>query len=468
MWYKNKMIIPRLITICLVILLLVAPTAGSAKSTQRSAPSSPFSIPRGLEPEVQFWTDIYSKHDSNHVVIHDKRYLQVVYGVVSLADLASPLDPMPESIRKARSDRVEKETAAIRGALLSIAASPNRRPQTALEKKVDAALSSIKDPNKYSEAADNLRSQTGQKDKFEMGLRVSGRYMPYFESIYQQAGLPIELTRLVFVESMFNLRARSKVGASGLWQFMPGTGRLYMSVNDTIDERNDPITATHGATKLLKKNYEFLGSWPLAINAYNSGPGRLKQARERFGHDIVAIIHQFNHPSYGFASRNFYPSFLAALNVYNNRTTYFPDVIPDPKLEWDTVTVKNPALMPQLASYTQTDLNLLRDLNPALHDRIATGKAPLPVGYSLRIPAKTTPLFASAFSNIPSDLAKMNLYIAVEGDSIAEVARQFRVTENQLRALNDFPGEVLPGQVIKIPVKTKLASDKGQHTRNRK
>jgi membrane-bound lytic murein transglycosylase D len=152
--------------------------------------------------------------------------------------------------------------------------------------------------------------------------------MPVFEEIFESYGVPREVSRLVFVESLFNERAFSKSGAAGLWQFMPGTARHFMTVNHQIDQRYDPILSTHGAARLLLKNYQILGSWPLAINAYNSGAANLQRAITTLGsRDISRIITNYKGGSYAFASRNFYPSFLAALEVYEKYKEELTDAV---------------------------------------------------------------------------------------------------------------------------------------------
>ena len=113
-------------------------------------------------------------------------------------------------------------------------------------------MEKVAEPNKYLNAAHyrRLRSQLGQKDRFLEGYIASGRYLPTMEKIFAAEGLPWELTRLPFVESSFNLAARSKVGASGIWQFMRSTGRLYLKIRGELDERNDPIRATEAVIDL--------------------------------------------------------------------------------------------------------------------------------------------------------------------------------------------------------------------------
>ena len=135
--------------------------------------------------------------------------------------------------------------------------------------------------------------------------------------------LPEELSVLPHVESSFQLRAYSSAGAAGIWQFTRGTGRLFMRVGYDVDERRDPILATYGAAKLLKKNYEVVGSWPLAITAYNHGLRGMQRAKKRHGTNIVKIIENYRSRTFGFASRNFYPEFLAALHVVKNQNKWF-------------------------------------------------------------------------------------------------------------------------------------------------
>lgn len=112
-------------------------------------------------------------------------------------------------------------------------------------------------------ASRNIRSQLGQKDFFVGGLKASGRYLPHMEKIFLEQGLPIELTRMPFVESSFNVKAESKVGASGIWQIMPRTGRAYLKVTHNIDERNSPLKATKAAARILRRYNRALKSCPL-------------------------------------------------------------------------------------------------------------------------------------------------------------------------------------------------------------
>ena len=149
--------------------------------------------------------------------------------------------------------------------------------------------------------------------------------------VLEQHGVPEEIAALPHVESSFNPAAYSKVGAAGLWQFMPSTAKRFMRVDGVVDERLDPYSATEAAANLMLYNYRLLGSWPLAVTAYNHGPGGLRRAQEELGtSDIAVIVKRYQGATFGFASRNFYVAFLAALEVDRNAEKYFGPIAPLP------------------------------------------------------------------------------------------------------------------------------------------
>ena len=142
----------------------------------------------------------------------------------------------------------------------------------------------IDEEEKYLNAskAERIRGQMGLKDQTREAMKISGRYLGKMERIFKKDNLPLVLTRLPFVESSFNVNAKSKVGASGVWQFMPNSGKHFgLKVNDVIDETNYPFLSTEAAAKHSKRNYEILNSWPLAITAYNFGLGNIKKTQKQ-------------------------------------------------------------------------------------------------------------------------------------------------------------------------------------------
>jgi membrane-bound lytic murein transglycosylase D len=216
------------------------------------------------------------------------------------------------------------------------------------------------------------------------------------EEIFRREGLPVELTRLPLIESCFNLRAYSKAAAAGIWQFIPATGRLYMRIDGVIDERRDPLLSTRAAARLLKANYAMLGSWPLAITAYNHGPYGMSKAVETLGtRDIAEIIRRYRGKSFGFASKNFYPEFLAALEVERDHQQHFGPLRMEPPLRYEEVRVKDSIPLRHLAHCANTDEQQIRLLNPALQRAYAPG------GYRLRVPVGASQQFAVRYAALP-------------------------------------------------------------------
>lgn len=251
---------------------------------------SAFSVPEGMEKQVQFWLDVYTKYSSDQGIIHDSENIETVYEVVDLSGL-----------------KTEKEK----------------------QKKIDEVKKVIAEKLSTKEEKDRLRFQLGQKDRMQTAIYYSGRYIEDMEKIFREANLPVELTRLAFVESSFNIMARSKVGASGIWQIMPYTAKPYKMISPVVDKRNHPLEATKLAAKLLRQNFSMLQSWPLAITGYNHGPtGVLTMTKEYKTRNLPELIQNVrSRKSFGFASRNFYASFLAALEVERNAKKYFAPVV---------------------------------------------------------------------------------------------------------------------------------------------
>ena len=203
------------------------------------------------------------------------------------------------------------------------------------------------------------------------------------ERIFINEGLPSDLTRMAFVESMFNLNARSKAGASGIWQFMPRTARRFMIVNRFVDERNSPIKATRGAAKLLKHNYRKLGSWPLAITAYNHGVAGMSRAvRKTRTTNFDKIIDNYKSRTFGFASRNFYAEFIAARNVYNK--FYDRGVFPSSNpLGIEHVKLSKKVSISQLLRHTPITKATLKKYNGCILPRAFKAKRKVGAGKSI-------------------------------------------------------------------------------------
>jgi hypothetical protein len=150
------------------------------------------------------------------------------------------------------------------------------------------------------------------------GLHRASKLLPRILTILRQYQVPAELAALPLVESTFNPAAYSKAGAAGLWQFIRSTGKQYSLISRKRDDRRDPVRATEAAARLLRDNYQALGSWPLAIVAYNHGHAGIRAASMLVGSTAIEdIVARYNGPRFGFASKNFYAEFLAALDVFH-------------------------------------------------------------------------------------------------------------------------------------------------------
>lgn len=348
-----------------------------------------FPVPPSLRPAVDFWQLIYGEYDSDQMAVHDDIYLDRIYAVIDFDDL-NDLELSDEEIADLRRERELEKLDEIDEVLAHLDDIEGTvESLTPLEGKIWQMWSFMADdPERFAKARERVRTQTGLSDAFTDAIARSGVYLTYMEDIFIDYGLPHELTRLVFVESMFVNSALSKTGAAGLWQFMPGTAKRYkMKINQWIDERLDPFIASHGAAQLLQANYEALGTWPLAINAYNSGAGRLKRAVRQLGTDDIGVItRHYKGRGYGFASRNFYPSFIAALEVAENYRQLFGDVpIADP-ITYEVVQLPDRARFQDVAEILELDLGSLQDLNPAFNQLAFESDVFLPTGAAIRVP----------------------------------------------------------------------------------
>jgi membrane-bound lytic murein transglycosylase D len=313
---------------------------------------------------------------------------------------------------------------------------------------------------RFKEAARNVRIQFGMADRFRQGLIASGRYMQHMQETFESHGLPLELLVLPHVESSFDVKAYSKMGAAGIWQFTRSTGRRYLKINYSVDQRSDPFLATEAAAKLLKKNFKDLGSWPLAITAYNHGRYGMLRAKKKHGGDLMDIIENHNSRRFGFASKNFYAEFLAAKKIAQNPERYFGPIGYYIPLVHDTVTIKNYVPVSLLTSHFRYSLADLKFMNPALRRSIWNGTRRIPKGYLLRVPYGSGEMFDNLYASAPKNMLFSEqlipeYYKIGRGDTLWDIARRFRTTIRTLQVYNDLSGRsrIYAGQKLRIPPK---------------
>jgi len=350
-------------------LLLLLPLAGLA-----AAPAIP--EPAELEPDVQFWMRVYSEISTNEGYIHDQWDLAIIYETLHFDRELAP------AAREQQVDAAREHYRAILRRLGSGAA-----PQDEDEQRV-RGLWGEAPPARLLQAADDVRFQLGQSDRFRAGLVRAGAWEEHIARTLSAQGLPPEIAVLPHVESSFQPDAMSKAGAAGMWQFIRSTGRRYLRIDRAVDERLDPYRETEAAAQLLALNYQVLGSWPLAITAYNHGAAGMRRARDQVGSDdIVQIVRHYRSPSFGFASRNYYCSFLAVLRLDRDPERYFGPLVHDKPVEARELTVSAPVRVDTLRHILDIDMGKLRELNPALRQAVWNLQQFVPRGYRLRLPA---------------------------------------------------------------------------------
>jgi len=404
-----------------------------------------FKTPSGLVDQVNFWKKIYSEYTTQHAVIHDMNDLGIVYEVVYFGK--------KHLSRRVKDRKLERIKAKYKRILRRIAKTKNKSKLKGEELRVYQLVKK----NHYK-ASRRIRGQWGLKDRFQAGIERSGLYMDEIKRIFKQYNLPEELSVLPHVESSFQLKAYSSAGAAGIWQFTRSTGRLFMRVGYDVDERRDPILATYGAAKLLKKNYEVVRSWPLAITAYNHGLRGMQRAQKRHGSDIVKIIKKYRSRTFGFASRNFYPEFLAALHVVKNQNKYFPLLNIKKPLRRVSFRLPDYVNINTAVNYFNMTREEIAESNPSLRRPVLIGEKRIPKGYVFQAPASEIKDLRSNYNKIPktalySRQIRSKFYTVRRGDTLSALALRFGTSVQSLKASNTIRrgNRIYIGQVLQLP-----------------
>ncbi|MFN3455023.1 MAG: transglycosylase SLT domain-containing protein [Pseudobdellovibrio sp.] len=331
-----------------------------------------FAVPEGLKKDVDFWIKIYTQYTTKQGVFHIAGDTQKTLGDFDLTQVYA--NQKWSAVRK----ELESELLI-------------KRHKRILAKRHKIPI-------------EKIRIQMGLKDRMEEAIKVSGMYLPMMEKIFEAEKIPKELTRVVFVESSFNIEAQSKVGASGLWQIMPNIGKSYKYISDEQDLRNHPLYATKVAAKIFKQNYQILKSWPLAVTGYNHGVGSMGKIVKKYkSNDIAYLINNVNsNKSFGFASRNFYATYLAALYVESHANLYFPEPIyKHPPLNVKYLKLTKKFSYDDLLALFNNDEKLLRLYNPHIKKQYLKKGKTLPAGVIANIPPEKKTRLAESGSEEP-------------------------------------------------------------------
>lgn len=281
----------------------------------------------------------------------------------------------------------------------------------------------------------------------EAGLRRAGRYRPLIQRILDEEGVPQELIHVAQAESGFLPRAVSRKRAAGMWQFMQARGRQYgLMQTPHSDDRLDPEKATRAAAQHLRDLYHQFGDWYLALAAYNAGPGVIERAVERTGYaDFWELRRRNVLPR---ETSSYLPVILAMTIMVKNASQYGLAGAPaDPPLEYDSIEVTAPMDLKLVADLLDRPLAELRELNPALLKDLA------PAGYLVHVPKGAGTELASLLSAIPPERRSgWRAHRVAEGETLAAVARRYRLSERSIAAVNgDLADGLQAGDLLLLP-----------------
>jgi peptidoglycan lytic transglycosylase D len=374
----------------LLLVFCVAFAPGNAQPQTQAGTEDHFPLLSGLESAVEFWKKIFTEYSISQLVFFDPLDMSRIYDVLDVGE------------ESRTSEYINGERERIAGA--------------------------------HGVDLERVRAQRGIKERTAAGLKRSGRHIAQMQQIFRERGLPIELTYLPIVESSYDITARSSVGALGMWQFMRATGRQYMRVDRFIDERRDPIESTRAAASFLRESYETLGNWPLAITAYNYGPGGMSRAVAAIESDnLVDLIRNHSHPYWGFAPKNFYAEFLAAVEVGKNVNQYFPELQLEAPLAIQEIELKNSVSLITLAKNTGLTQDQLLGWNPALSAQTRL----VPAGYRVKVPvdSKMQPIIEVAQTQA-KEQPQVVRHQVKRGETLFQIARRYGASVDRILKVN--------------------------------
>jgi len=286
------------------------------------------------------------------------------------------------------------------------------------------------------------------RSTFERWLKRSGRYMELFRTVLQKEGMPPDLVHLVFVESGFNVNARSYAAAVGPWQFLRSTSRLFgLNVNQWVDERKDPEKATVAAARYLKHLYSIFGDWPLALASYNAGEGTVLRAIKSQG---TTNYWNLRLPR---QTEQYVPQFMAALAITRDPVKYgFSEVQFDDPMRFDEVCFKGAVDLHAIAKLADCTVAELKELNPAVRTTRLSGSGGLT---TLRVPEGKSEIIQQKLAD-GARLPAVNLTVrhsVRKGETLTGIAREYSVSATKLASVNGISKKkpLRRGMMLTIP-----------------
>ncbi|MBN4075492.1 MAG: lytic transglycosylase [SAR86 cluster bacterium] len=412
-------------------------------SAAANSAESDFPVPDNIRPAIDFWIKVYTEADTESGFLHDAENLSIIY---------TKLNRDRTTINNTR-DEISND--------LRVLAGGKRSGLTRSQQGILALWPDNVSNERLTKAANSVRWQLGQRDRFIAGLQRAGAYREHIEEVVRSKGMPVELAILPHVESSFHPGAYSSAAATGMWQFVRATAQRFMRVDYVVDERLDPYSATYGAMELLEFNHNALGSWPLALTAYNHGANGIARAvRDVGSNDIGRIIGEYKGPRFGFASRNFYPQFLAALQIDSNYQEYYGNIQLDSHPGFYEEEMESYVSAADLSRTLSVSVASLQRDNPALQPAVWSGTKRIPKGYSIKVrrDALTGDNLMASLNGLPlttlfSEQIPDLSYIVRRGDSLSVIAERYRTTISELVAINQLRNRntIRIGQQLLLP-----------------
>lgn len=452
-------------------------TQGSLAATTLSKPVSSyplqcdetFSCPASLLPRVGFWIEVFSRWDTNTAIFHDKQNPQRVF---------STLNRKGGCRKSKKGDSIDKERKRLKRNLNTL--SEKLKRGSALNESQSRLYTPFNGSSaaEVAAASERIRCQSGNKDRMREALTQFHVYRPAILDALESQNLTPELQYLPFVESAFNPEALSHVGAAGLWQIMPSTGRsLGLTVNTKVDERYDPRAATYAAAKYFRNSVDTLSETafengdavqakdlnPFVITSYNYGVAGMQRAIKQVGLDYERLLLEYKSPSFQTAVKNFYASFLAARHVAKNADKFFGVVDTDHSnrlKSFNTVVLSRATSAKRLSREFSVDNGQLKALNPAFKKVIWRHKALIPKGYKLKLPYREQGWSAEVaqMKRLPREVEKPGFvwHKVKRGQTACGIAEKYGASCRALKKLNKLNRKavIYVGKRLKVPSKS--------------
>lgn len=296
---------------------------------------------------------------------------------------------------------------------------------------------------------------TTKRGFMENALGRAATYMPMVRQVFAEEGVPQDLAYLAVIESGFRNEAKSRAKAVGMWQFIRSTGRIYgLTANAWVEERRDPVKSTRAAARYLKRLYETSGDWYLAVSGYNAGPGTLERAYQNLG--TRNFWDMARSRWLRTETKNYVPELCAAILVGRNPERYGLRIAPLAPYTYETVSVPSMTSLAVLARCAGTDTATLKALNPEL----LRGSTP-PGSYTLRVPpGKALECLRQLARMTGGKQPAFQHYTVRKGDTLAKVAKRFKLTQDELLDANDLSAKQFKaGKRLLVPPPSSIGPD---------